>query len=95
MRSIFAMLFAWALALSAPAALAQSAKTVMLAVQNMTCSGCAIAVKTALKRVDGVIDAKMDMGANTATVTFDASETTPEALTRATGAVGFPSTLKD
>lgn len=93
MRSVLVFLLVWVLATSA--ALAQAVKSVTLEVQNMTCSGCAIAVKTALKRVEGVIDAKVDLSANTATVTFDASKTGPEALVRATGAVGFPSTPRN
>lgn len=93
MRPVLAVLLVWGLATSA--SLAQSVKSVTLDVQNMTCAGCAIAVKSALKRVEGVMDAKVDMRTNTATVTFDASKTAAEALTRATAAVGFPSKLRN
>jgi mercuric ion binding protein len=88
-------LFASAIAFAASAPLAQSGRTVRLEVQNMTCAGCAIAVRTALGRLQGVTETKIDMDARTATVTFDPSKTTVDALTKATGAVGFPSKERD
>src|SRR5882724_3363600 len=50
---------------------AGSPQTVVLDVQNMTCSLCPITVKKSLQRVAGVMDAKVDLGKKTATVTFD------------------------
>lgn len=77
------------------AAEAGAIRTVTLAVQNMTCGGCALTVKRALKQVDGVIEAKADYGTHSATVTFDPGKATLEALTRATTRAGFPSTVKE
>lgn len=95
MKALGALLLAAALSLAAGPALAAATKTVTLAVQNMTCAGCAIAVRTALRRVEGVSDAKVDPDGHTARVTFDPGKTNVETLTRATAAVGFPSTPKD
>jgi mercuric ion binding protein len=95
MRLLTRFIFAAALALAAPATLAQTTRTVTLDVQNMTCAGCAIAVRTALKRVEGVVEAKVDLDANAATVKFDPSKASVDALTRATAAVGFPSKARD
>jgi mercuric ion binding protein len=72
----------------------QSLQTVTLDVQNMSCSACPIAVRTALRRVPGVVDAKVDFESKTAVVTFDPAKTNVEALTRATAEVGFPSRPK-
>lgn len=78
-----------------PATLAaQSLETVTLDVQNMSCPACPIAVRTALRRVPGVVDAKVDFDSRTAVVTFDPAKANVEALTKATAEVGFPSRLK-
>ena len=95
MKALGAWMLAAAFSLAAGAAPAAATKTVTLAVQNMTCAGCAIAVRTALRRVDGVAETKVDLDRNTARVSFDPDKTGVEALTRATAAVGFPSTLKE
>jgi periplasmic mercuric ion binding protein len=95
MKTLSALLFAAAVSLAATQSLAAATKTVTLAVQNMTCAGCAIAVRTALRRVDGVAETKVDPDGHTARVSFDPDKTNVEALTRATAAVGFPSALKE
>ena len=95
MKALGAWMLAAAFSLAAGAAPAAATKTVTLAVQNMTCAGCAIAVRTALRRVDGVAETKVDLDRNTAQVSFDPDKTSVEALTRATAAVGFPSALKE
>lgn len=69
-------------------------QTITLAVPSMTCSTCPIAVKTALSRVDGVIEVKATWEPKEAVVTFDDTKTNPEALVKATADIGFPSTLK-
>ena len=72
-------------------ALAASAQTVVLDVQNMTCDLCPITVKKALGKVSGVADAKVDLGKKTATVTFDPDKANVAALVKATTDAGFPS----
>jgi len=95
MKTLSALLLAAAVSLVAAPSVAAAPETVTLAVQNMTCAGCAIAVRTALRRVDGVAETKVDLERNTVQVSFDPDKTTVEALTRATAAVGFPSALKE
>ena len=73
---------------------AQSLQTVTLDVQNMVCPACPIAVRTALRRAPGVVDAKVEFDSRTAVVTFDPAKTNVEALTQATAEVGFPSRPK-
>lgn len=68
-------------------------RTVTLSVDKMTCASCPYIVKKALSRVSGVKHADVSFDENSATVTFDDAVTTLDALTRATGDVGFPSRL--
>lgn len=69
-------------------------KTVTLEVRNMVCNMCSAAVTKALSKVPGVQTANVELAAKQAIVVFDPAKTTPEALTRATAAVGFPSAVK-
>ena len=79
--------------LTAPlAAFAAPPQTVVLDVQNMTCELCPITVKTALGKVPGVADAKIDLPSKTATVKFDPDKANVAALVKATTNAGFPST---
>jgi len=54
----------------------------VLAIEGMTCGGCAAAVKMAAKGIDGVKDATVSYEEGKAEVTYDASKTTPEAIAR-------------
>lgn len=76
------------------AVLAATPKTVTLAVQNMTCELCPITVKKSLEKVPGVSAVKVDFDKKSATVTYDADKTKPEALTSATTNAGYPSTVQ-
>jgi len=78
---------------SAAPAFAGSPQTIVLDVQNMTCSLCPITVKKSLQGVAGVMDAKVDLGKKTATVTFDPDKANIAALVRATTNAGFPASL--
>ena len=75
------------------AALAANPETIVLDVQNMTCSLCPITVKKALQKVPGVTDAKIDFAAKTATVKFDPDKASPAVLVKATTDAGYPATL--
>lgn len=80
-------------ALLAAPTLAGPSRTVVLDVQNMTCSLCPITVKKSLQKVPGVADAKVDLSRKTATVSFDPDKTGAAAMIRATTEAGFPATL--
>ncbi len=86
-------LLALAVALSPLAALAGTPQTVTLKVQNMTCSVCPITVKKALEKVRGVANVKVDLGAKTATVTFDPEKANAGALIKATTEAGYPASV--
>lgn len=72
---------------------AEASRTATLEVSKMDCAACPITVRKALEKVPGVQSAKVDFKAKRATVSFDAAQTSPEALTMATTAAGFPSAV--
>lgn len=76
---------------ASPLAGVAAPQTVTLDVKNMSCAACPITVKKALMKVPGVESAKVDFDRATAMVTFDPDRTSVEALTKATGNAGFPS----
>lgn len=76
------------------AVLAATPKAVTLAVQNMTCELCPLTVRKSLEKVPGVSAVKVDFDKKTATVTYDADQAKPEALTKATTNAGYPSTVQ-
>jgi periplasmic mercuric ion binding protein len=86
-------LLALAVVSSPLAALAGTPQTVTLKVQNMTCSVCPITVKKALEKVRGVANVKVDLGAKTATVTFDPEKANAGALIKATTEAGYPASV--
>lgn len=67
---------------------------VTLDVPTMTCATCPLTVKTALSKVDGVLDTKVTWEPKEAVVTFDDARTDVNALTEATKNAGYPSTVK-
>ena len=73
------------------AALAAEPQTVVLDVQNMTCSACPITVKKALDKVPGVAAIKVDLDKKTATVKFDPDRANVATLVKATTDAGYPS----
>ena len=68
-------------------------RTVTLSVPGMNCATCPSTVKKALGKVDGVTKTEVNLEKRAAVVTFDDTRTNLEALTRATGDAGYPSTL--
>lgn len=57
-------------------------KKIVVTVQGMHCAGCAEAVERALRRVAGVLDAKVDYARERAVVTAD-EEVSGEAVAKA------------
>ena len=67
-----------------------SAENVTIQVQGMSCGSCAASVKSALKGIDGVSDARVSYEQGQAVVTYDSTKTTPEAIARADTRVTIP-----
>ena len=62
---------------------------VELKVLGMACGGCSAAVEKALRNLEGVASARVDLAKKTAYVDYDAEKTTLEALKKAVQAAGY------
>ncbi|TAM24170.1 MAG: mercury resistance system periplasmic binding protein MerP [Candidimonas sp.] len=91
MKKLFASLVFFAAATPVWAA----TQTVTLSIPGMTCVACPLTVKAALSKVKGVSKTDVLFDKREATVTFDDAKTNAQALMKATGNAGYPSTLKD
>ena len=69
-------------------------QTVTLSVPGMTCAACPFTVKAAFSKVEGVSKTDVQFEKREAKVTFDDAKTSVQALMKATGNAGYPSTLK-
>jgi mercuric ion binding protein len=69
-------------------------QTATFAVQNMTCALCPVTVRKAMEGVSGVKSVSIDLDAKTATVVFDPSITSIEAIAAASTNAGYPATAK-
>lgn len=83
------MLVAALLMMSMTLFAADKAKTVTLSVSGMTCQACANTIEKALKGVNGVKEAKVDLKNNQATVTLASTKTTAAVLIKAVSNAGF------
>jgi mercuric ion binding protein len=68
--------------------------TVTLEIPTMDCVTCPITLEKVLKRVKGVKQVEVTFENKLAVVTFDDEVTNPDALTKATKNVGYPSLVK-
>ncbi|MFA6457286.1 MAG: heavy metal-associated domain-containing protein [Bacteroidota bacterium] len=68
---------------------ADKTKTVSLNISGMTCESCAGTVEKALKKVDGVKEAKVDLKNKKAVVTFASAKTSSTVLIKAVSDAGF------
>lgn len=68
----------------------ETTKTMVFAVDNMTCALCPVTVRKAMEQVTGVKSVAVDFGAKTATVVFDPAQATPDAIAKASADAGYP-----
>ena len=66
-------------------------KNVSFNVEGMSCGGCVKHVTEALRRVGGVDVKRVSVGS--AEVDYDATKTSPESITAALSAAGYPAKL--
>jgi Cu+-exporting ATPase len=64
-------------------------KEVTLTVRGMVCSSCAAAVEKTLSKMDGVIEAKVDLKKDMATVRYDERRVTPRQMSEALATAGY------
>lgn len=79
-----------AAALAAAQAIVATERTLVFAVENMTCALCPLTVRKAMERVPGVTSVAIDFDAKTATVVYDSSIATVDAIAAASTDVGYP-----
>jgi mercuric ion binding protein len=70
-------------------------QTVSLTIPTMDCATCPITIKTALKKVPGVSQAKVSYEKREAVVVFDDSKTNVNELKKATADAGYPALIKE
>jgi Cu+-exporting ATPase len=72
---------------------AQDPEKVVISVSGMTCAACQSRVQRTLNKTPGVVDASVNLMMGSATVAFDPSATTPEALVETIRATGYGAEL--
>lgn len=68
-------------------------KTVRLAVEGMTCGGCAVSTKKVLTRLPGVTKAEVSYEKKEAVVTYDPAKVTIEEMIAAVKTLGYTATV--
>ncbi len=81
-------------ALVSVAQAAEAEQTATFDVPGMTCALCPVTVRKAMEGVEGVKKVEIVFDARTATVVFDPSVTTIEAIAAASANAGYPAKVK-
>ncbi|WP_201608848.1 heavy-metal-associated domain-containing protein [Psychrobacter immobilis] len=68
-------------------------QTRIIKIDGMTCGGCVASVHNATADIDGLDDISIELADNQATVTFDDSKTSAEAIATAIDDAGFDATV--
>ncbi len=76
-----------------PLLLHSAEKEVTIAIEGMTCPLCTTAIKRSLKKVDGVLKAKVRLNTQKATVRFDDTKTEASELLEAVARAGYTGRL--
>lgn len=71
----------------------ETPKQVSLSIPNMVCMSCEMQIETAVTAVDGVTDVEFDGEQKLATISFDPTRASLEAILDASEAAGYPATL--
>jgi len=70
-------------------------QTVSMHVSGMTCGTCPISVRHRAMQMKGVHSATVDLDTALATITFEDSEQTPQAIAQAITKLGYPATITE
>ncbi len=75
----------------------RSTKTMSLPIEGMTCASCVLRVEKALKKVEGVVDASVNLATEKARIEFDSSRVTVGQLAEAVADAGYtiPVTVRE
>ena len=66
-----------------------------LRIEGMTCASCAVAIRVAAERLDGVHAAEVDFETGSARVRYDPLTVTPTRIAEGISALGYPTTVRD
>jgi len=91
--SIFTAVAARLHAASAAASAPASTEAITLSVKGMTCFTCELSVQSAVKKLDGVTEAKASGPQGTATIRYDPARVTPQQLVEAIKSTGYTAAL--
>jgi len=70
-------------------------QTVTMHVSKMTCSSCPISIRHRALQMKGVHAAVVDYKTATATITYEDSEQTPQAIAETITKLGYPATINN
>ncbi len=68
---------------------------VVVPVKGMTCGGCCVPVETAVKKLEGVVDAKADYEKGQATVTYEKDKVTVKKIVDAINTTSFKASMPE
>jgi copper chaperone CopZ len=68
---------------------------VTLRIDGMTCASCGVAVRTALRRLDGVRQAEVNFDEKRARVVYNPRRVTPERMVRAIEDLGYHARVEE
>ncbi len=68
-------------------------KKIRFDVKGMTCSACSAKVQQAVERIDGVIDAEVNLLTNTMIASFDETKTSPREIISKIDSIGYKATV--
>ncbi len=72
---------------------ATTSQTVVIHIEGMDCPACTTAIRIALKKLDGVKDAKVSFTDKQAVVEYAPTKVTPERLADAVNKLGYKASL--
>jgi copper chaperone CopZ len=78
---------------ASPTQTSPTVSSVTLTVEGMTCASCSVAVRTALKRLDGVRDARVSVEEKRAVVDYEPASVTPQQMIDAVNRLGYRASL--
>ncbi|MFQ5799766.1 MAG: heavy-metal-associated domain-containing protein [Bacteroidota bacterium] len=76
-------------------ALAAETKKATLGVKGMTCSGCALTVKSKVKKIEGISSIDVDLKAGKATFEYDPEKVSPEQVADEINEMGFKASVPE
>ena len=75
--------------------LSEGQARVVLPIEGMTCGGCCISVETAVKKIEGVVNAKADYEEGQATVTYEKDKVTVKKIVDAINTTSFKASMPE